>query len=73
MSAHFHAYFDEYRKVAKLIYASKYQGTEQAHTQRQKLLWQTAIVLPLRLLAYNPRLLARMWGRLQGVLNWKVR
>ena len=57
---------------SKLIYASKYQGTEQAHTQRQKLLWQTAIVLPLRLLAYNPRLLARMWGRFKGVLYWKA-
>jgi N-acetylglucosaminyl-diphospho-decaprenol L-rhamnosyltransferase len=40
--------------------------------QRKKLLWQTALLLPVRLLAYNPRLLARMWGRLQGVLNWKA-
>lgn len=58
---------------SKLIYASKYQSAEQAMAQRKKLLWQTAVLLPVRLLAYNPRLLARMWGRLQGVLNWKVR
>ena len=57
---------------SKLIYASKYQSTVQATAQRHKLLWQTALVLPLRLLAYNPRLLARMWGRFKGVLNWKA-
>jgi GT2 family glycosyltransferase len=57
---------------SKLIYASKYQSAEQAMAQRKKLLWQTAVLLPVRLLAYNPRLLARMWGRLQGVLNWKA-
>jgi GT2 family glycosyltransferase len=57
---------------SKLIYARKYQSAAQANTQRHKLLWQTALVLPLRLLAYNPRLLARMWGRFKGVLNWKA-
>jgi GT2 family glycosyltransferase len=56
---------------SKLIYASKYQSIAQANAQRQKLLWQTALVLPLRLLAYNPRLLFRMWGRFKGVFNWK--
>jgi N-acetylglucosaminyl-diphospho-decaprenol L-rhamnosyltransferase len=57
---------------SKLIYASKYLSNEQATVQRSKLLWQTALVLPLRLLAYNPRLIARMWGRLKGVLKWKA-
>ena len=56
---------------SKLIYARKYQGTAAARQQQRKLLRQTAVVLPLRLLAYNPRLLARMWGRLQGVRHWK--
>lgn len=57
---------------SKLIYARKYQSTIAARQQQRKLLWQTALALPLRLLAYNPRLLARMWGRFQGVLNWKA-
>ncbi len=57
---------------SKLIYASKYQSLTQANAQRHKLLWQTALMLPLRLLAYNPRLLARMWGRFKGLLNWKA-
>lgn len=57
---------------SKLIYARKYQSTTAAKQQQRKLLWQTALALPLRLLAYNPRLLARMWGRLQGVRNWNT-
>ena len=57
---------------SKLIYARKYQSTAAAIQQQRKLLWQTALALPLRLLAYNPRLLARMWGRLQGVRNWNT-
>jgi GT2 family glycosyltransferase len=56
---------------SKLIYARKYQSTAAACQQQRRLLWQTALALPLRLLAYNPRLLARMWGRLQGVRHWK--
>jgi N-acetylglucosaminyl-diphospho-decaprenol L-rhamnosyltransferase len=56
---------------SKLIYARKYQSTTAARQQQRKLLWQTVLALPLRLLAYNPRLLARMWGRLQGVRHWK--
>lgn len=57
---------------SKLIYASKYQSSMQTRAQRNRLLWQTVVLLPLRLLAYNPRLLARMWGRFKGVLNWKA-
>ena len=56
---------------SKLIYACKFQSHHQAIKQRIKLLWQTALLLPLRLLAYNPRLVARMWGRFMGVLKWK--
>lgn len=57
---------------SKLIYARKYQSTAAAKQQQRKLLWQTALALPLRLLAYNPRLLARMWGRFKGVMAWRV-
>ena len=56
---------------SKLIYTLKHHSTLQARRQKRKLLWQTALALPLRLLAYNPRLLARLWGRFQGVIDWK--
>ncbi|WP_374355416.1 glycosyltransferase family 2 protein [Limnohabitans sp.] len=56
---------------SKLIYTRKYQSTAAAKQQQRKLLWQTALALPLRLVAYNPRLLARMWGRFKGVRNWR--
>ncbi len=57
---------------SKLIYARKYQSTAAAKQQQRKLLWQTTLALPLRLLAYNPRLLARMWGRFKGVMAWRA-
>ena len=57
---------------SKLIYAHKYQSLAVARQQHHKLLWQTGLVLPLRLLAFNPRLLARMWGRFRGLLNWSA-
>lgn len=57
---------------SKLIYARKYQSLAAAHQQQRKLLWQTVLVLPLRLLAFNPRLLARIWGRFRGLLNWSA-
>ncbi|MFM1908350.1 MAG: N-acetylglucosaminyl-diphospho-decaprenol L-rhamnosyltransferase [Pseudomonadota bacterium] len=57
---------------SKFIYTRKYQSDSAARQQQRKLLWQTVLALPFRLLAYNPRLLARMWGRLQGAMNWKT-
>jgi GT2 family glycosyltransferase len=57
---------------SKLIYACKHQGAVIAQQQRRKLLWQTMLTLPLRLLAFNPRLISRMWGRLRGVQDWKT-
>lgn len=56
---------------SKLIYARKYQSTVQAVQQRRKLLWQTALALPIRLLLPSPRLTTRMWGRLCGLIQWK--
>ena len=56
---------------SKLIYARKYQSTAQAMQHRRKLLWQTALALPIRLLLPSPRLTTRMWGRLCGLIQWK--
>jgi GT2 family glycosyltransferase len=57
---------------SKLIYTRKYKSLHAASQQQSKLLWQTALALPLRVLAFNPRLLARMWGRFKGVTDWKT-
>ena len=57
---------------SKLIYSRKYQSIAAVHQLRHKLLWQTTLTLPLRLLAFNPRLISRMWGRLRGVQDWKT-
>ncbi len=58
---------------SKLIFAAKHQGLNVARALRTRLLWQTALALPLRVLAFSPRLIGRMWGRLRGVLQWAAR
>jgi len=57
---------------SKLIYTGKYQNLHVARQQQRKLLWGTALTLPLRVLTFNLRLLARMWGRFRGVTDWKT-
>jgi hypothetical protein len=37
---------------------------------RRQLIWQTALALPLRVVLFSPKLIARMWGRLMGVVGW---
>lgn len=56
---------------SKLIYTAKYNGPAAAPRLRRRLIWQTAAALPLRALAFSPRLLARMWGRMRGVIDWQ--
>lgn len=55
---------------SKLTYTVKYTGLPAALRLRRRLIWQTAATLPLRALAFSPRLIARMWGRMNGVLGW---
>lgn len=57
---------------SKLIFSHKHLSPQQALRQRRRLLLGTALNLPLRLLLLSPRLLARMWGRLRGTLDWKA-
>jgi len=57
---------------SKLIYTRKYKSLHTAIQQQGKLLRQTELALPLRVLAFNPRLLAHMWGRFIGVTDWKT-
>ena len=53
---------------SKLIFARKHSSAAAAERLRRQLIWQTALALPLRVLLFSPKLIARMWGRLQGVL-----
>lgn len=56
---------------SKLIYTTKYTGPTAARSLRRRLILQTAAALPFRALAVSPRLLARMWGRMRGVIDWQ--
>ena len=56
---------------SKLIFASKHQSLQAAQAQRRKLLLLTSVAIPLRIVLFSPKLVARMWGRWVGLLNWK--
>ncbi len=67
-----HEYLRGYHHAqSKLIFTSKHQSLGQARSQRTRLLLGTALALPMRLLLPSPRLVARMWGRLCGLIQWK--
>jgi hypothetical protein len=57
---------------SKLIYTSKYQNTQLAKVQRNKLLWQTAAALLIRLMVPSPRHVARMIGRMAGLWRYQI-
>jgi N-acetylglucosaminyl-diphospho-decaprenol L-rhamnosyltransferase len=54
---------------SKLLFAAKHSSPHSAQRLRLHLVWQTAVVLPLRVLFFSPKLIARMWGRLRGALD----
>lgn len=53
---------------SKLIFAAKHTSPQAAQCLRRQLIWQTTLTLPLRVVLFSPKLIARMWGRLMGVL-----
>jgi GT2 family glycosyltransferase len=55
---------------SKLIFATKHVSPAAAERLRRQLIWQTALVLPLRVVLFSPKLIARMCGRLMGVVVW---
>jgi GT2 family glycosyltransferase len=55
---------------SKLIFATKHDSPTAAERLRRQLIWQTALALPLRVVLFSPKLIARMWGRLMGVMVW---
>jgi GT2 family glycosyltransferase len=54
---------------SKLTFTSKNIGVKEAKELRRKLIWQTLLALPFRIIIFSPKLIARMWGRLMGVLS----
>jgi GT2 family glycosyltransferase len=57
---------------SKLIFAGKHQSTSAAVRLRRQLMVLTLLALPLRLLAFSPRLIARMVGRWRGLMFYKT-
>jgi GT2 family glycosyltransferase len=57
---------------SKLIFAAKHQSLGVARALQRQLMVQTCLALPLRVLLFSPKLIARMWGRLLGVMKWKT-
>ncbi len=52
---------------SKVIFAMKHQGIDAGERLRKRTLWGAVAQLPLRAVVFSPRLLARLWGRLQGM------
>lgn len=58
---------------SKLLFIQKHQSLQESRYLRWKLLITTTLALPLRTLIFSPRLIARMVGRLSGLIFAKSR
>lgn len=56
---------------SKIIFAKKHTGVQHAYALRQRILILACISLPLRLLLPVPKHVARHWGRIMGLLQWR--
>lgn len=56
---------------SKLIFLEKHESFQAASRLRRQLIWTTALALPLRIILFSPKLVARMWGRWRGVLAFR--
>lgn len=57
---------------SKLTFAAKHRSLDEALRLRRTLLFTTSAALPIRVLAFVPRLVARMLGRWMGLRSWKI-
>ena len=57
---------------SKLIFARKHESGAKALGLRRWLLLTTTLNIPIRVLFFSPKLLARMVGRWMGLLHWSV-
>jgi len=55
---------------SKLTFLQKHRSVHAARKARSRLLLLTPLALPLRVLLFSPRLIARMVGRWQGLATW---
>lgn len=55
---------------SKLTFLQKHRSVYEARQVRRRLLLLTILALPLRVLLFSPRLIARMVGRWQGLATW---
>jgi N-acetylglucosaminyl-diphospho-decaprenol L-rhamnosyltransferase len=57
---------------SKLIFLNKHESLQSAQRLQRQLIWTTALALPLRVVLFSPKLVARMWGRWRGLLKWNA-
>lgn len=57
---------------SKLIFLNKHESLQAAKRLQRQLIWTTTLALPLRVIVFSPKLVARMWGRLRGLLEWNA-
>lgn len=57
---------------SKLIFLNKHESLQAARRLRTQLIWTTTLALPLRVILFSPKLVARMWGRWRGLLEWNA-
>ena len=56
---------------SKLIFLNKHESLQAANRLRRHLIWTTTMALPLRVVLFSPKLVARMWGRWRGLLAFQ--
>ncbi len=57
---------------SKLIFLNKHESLQAAKRLQRQLIWTTTLALPLRVILFSPKLVARMWGRWRGLLKWNA-
>ena len=55
---------------SKLTFYQLHRGEAVSLSSQRRLFWSTLVIFPIRVLAFSPRLIARMWGRLLGARRW---
>lgn len=57
---------------SKLIFLNKHESLQAAKRLQRQLILTTTLALPLRVILFSPKLVARMWGRWRGLLEWNA-
>lgn len=56
---------------SKLIFLNKHESVQAANRLRRQLILTTTFALPLRIVLFSPKLIARMWGRWRGLFEFR--